>query len=95
MNPPDILRKRLYYQSWHRGTREAELLLGAFADTHLSTLQEQDLHAYEALLACTDADIFDWLQSSFPWSLLPHNAIAERFYSWARELQAPTKINRN
>src|SRR5437868_1993844 len=28
----DIRRKRLLYRSWHRGTREADLLLGGFAD---------------------------------------------------------------
>ena len=29
-------RKRLLFRSWHRGTREADLLLGPFAERHLA-----------------------------------------------------------
>ena len=31
------LRKKLIYQSWHRGMRENDFLLGAFADAFLPT----------------------------------------------------------
>src|SRR6516162_7294667 len=50
---PDIRRKRLSFRSWHRGTRESDLILGRFADAHLAR--------YEALLECSDADLFDWI----------------------------------
>jgi antitoxin CptB len=58
---PDIRRKRLLYRSWHRGTREADLLLGGFAEAHLAGFDEARLDRYEALLECTDADLFDWI----------------------------------
>ena len=29
-------RKRLRFRSWHRGTKEMDLLMGSFADAHLS-----------------------------------------------------------
>jgi antitoxin CptB len=57
----DIRRKRLSYRSWHRGTREADLLLGGFADAHLAGFDETCLDRYEALLDCPDADLFDWI----------------------------------
>jgi antitoxin CptB len=58
---PDIRRKRLLYRSWHRGTREADLLLGGFAEAHLAGFDEAQLDGYEALLECSDADLFDWI----------------------------------
>ena len=58
---PDIRRKRLLFRSWHRGTREADLILGSFADEHLAGFDEAQLDRYEALLDQPDPDIFDWL----------------------------------
>jgi antitoxin CptB len=55
----EIRRKRLSFRSWHRGTRESDLILGRFADTHLAGFDEAQLDHYEALLDCPDADIFD------------------------------------
>jgi antitoxin CptB len=57
----DIRRKRLLFRSWHRGTRESDLILGRFAESHLAALDEERLDRYEALLECADADIFDWV----------------------------------
>lgn len=60
-NLHDPRRKRLLFRSWHRGTREADLILGSFADAHLATFDEVQLDRYEALLDTPDPDIFDWL----------------------------------
>jgi antitoxin CptB len=57
----EIRRKRLLFRSWHRGTRESDLILGRFADQHLAGFDEAQLDLYEALLDCSDADIFDWV----------------------------------
>jgi antitoxin CptB len=57
----DIRRKRLSFRSWHRGTRESDLILGRFADAHLAGFDEKQLDRYEVLLDCADADIFDWI----------------------------------
>ena len=46
---PDIRRKRLFYRAWHRGTREADLILGSFAYSDgefaraMTLIQEWDL----------------------------------------------------
>ena len=58
---PEIRRKRLSFRSWHRGTRESDLILGRFADAHLTGFDDARLDRYEALLDCADADIFDWV----------------------------------
>lgn len=58
---PDIRRKRLLFRSWHRGTKEADLLLGSFAERHLADFTPAQLDRYEALLATEDADLWDWI----------------------------------
>ena len=58
---PDPRRKRLLFRSWHRGTREADLILGSFADQYLAGFNDAQLDCYEALLGQPDPDIFDWL----------------------------------
>ncbi|MBV8889645.1 MAG: succinate dehydrogenase assembly factor 2 [Alphaproteobacteria bacterium] len=59
--PLDFRRKRLSFRSWHRGTREADLLLGSFADAHLAGFTSEQLDRYETLLECPDADLYDWI----------------------------------
>jgi antitoxin CptB len=54
-------RKRLLFRSWHRGTRESDLILGRFAETYLAGFDAAQLDRYEALLDCADADLFDWV----------------------------------
>jgi antitoxin CptB len=57
----EILRKRLRYQSWHRGRRETDLLLGRFADRHLADFDAEQLRCYAILMEQNDADLFDWV----------------------------------
>jgi antitoxin CptB len=57
----DPRRKRLLFRSWHRGTREADLILGPFAEAHLAAFDDGQLDRYEALLECPDADLLDWV----------------------------------
>jgi antitoxin CptB len=59
--PVEIRRKRLRFRSWHRGTREVDLLLGPFADRHIMDFTASQLDRYEALLAQNDATLYDWL----------------------------------
>jgi antitoxin CptB len=57
----EAARKRLKFRSWHRGTREMDLLMGRFADAMLDSCDETLLTAYEALLEENDPDIYDWV----------------------------------
>jgi antitoxin CptB len=57
----EIRRKRLLFRSWHRGTREADLLLGSFAERNLAAFSPAELDAYEQLIEENDADLWDWL----------------------------------
>lgn len=57
----DIRRKRLLFRSWHRGTKEADLLLGSFAERHLCSFTPQQVDNYEALLGADDDDLLAWI----------------------------------
>jgi antitoxin CptB len=59
-------RRRLRYQSWHRGTREADLILGRFADAHLQGLTTGELDRYASLLESPDPDIYGWVTGTVP-----------------------------
>ncbi len=54
-------RKKLRIRAWRRGFKEADLILGRFADSHLDTLGPQDLKDLEALMDEQDADIYAWI----------------------------------
>ena len=68
-------RKRLRFRAWHRGTKEADLLLGPFADASLDSLDEDGLARFEALLAHTDPEIMDWITGAAP---LPDDPVVAR-----------------
>ena len=59
-------KKRLFYQSHHRGQVENDLLLGRFARQHLSDLHDDRLDAYERLLGEADVDIWAWVTGMQP-----------------------------
>lgn len=60
----DIRRKRLRFRSWHRGTRELDLLLGRFADRYMDRLTAEQLDRYEALIGQPDPDIYRWVSGA-------------------------------
>jgi antitoxin CptB len=53
--------KRMTMRSWRRGTKEMDLILGPFADRHLSGLGEADLATFDRLLAENDQDLMSWI----------------------------------
>ena len=57
----DIRRKKLRWRSWHRGTREMDLLVGGFADAHLAEMSQEQLDLFEQILDAPDPDLYRWL----------------------------------
>ncbi|MBN8521145.1 MAG: succinate dehydrogenase assembly factor 2 [Alphaproteobacteria bacterium] len=53
-------RKRLIFRSWHRGTREMDLIMGSFAEQHVPGFGEGELLQYESLLMENDPDVYNW-----------------------------------
>jgi antitoxin CptB len=57
----DHRKKRALFRAWHRGTREMDMLLGAFADAHLGGLTDHEMDEFERLMEVPDRDIFKWI----------------------------------
>ena len=59
MDHPTRLR-RLSFRAWHRGTREADYMIGCFFDRFGADWNEAELAWFEALLDEEDVDIMGW-----------------------------------
>ncbi len=62
----DAERNKLRFRAWRRGFREADLILGPFADTHVPTMNPDELVAFETLLDELDHDIYGWIVGREP-----------------------------
>lgn len=67
-------RKRLQFRSWHRGTRELDLIMGTFADRHLAQFTEAELDLYDHILTHPDPDLYNWVtgQEQVPANYVNH-----------------------
>ena len=52
--------KKIRLRAWRRGFREADLILGPFADQYCPSMTPGQLDAFEALMEEADQDIYDW-----------------------------------
>lgn len=58
----DARRRQILFRSWHRGMREMDLLMGAFADAYLTALTDEELSQFEKMINYPDADLFRWFK---------------------------------
>lgn len=67
MNDTDDARlKKLKFRAWRRGFREADLILGPFADNHVHSLSPEQLDWFESLLEQPDQDLYAWIIGTAP-----------------------------
>lgn len=52
--------RRLHFRAWHRGTKEADLLIGGFFDRYGEGWTEAQAAWFEVLLEEDDVDIMAW-----------------------------------
>ena len=58
--------KRLKFRSWHRGTREADMMIGGFFDAHAQSWSVAECEWFEAFLEEQDVDIMAWAMGAQP-----------------------------
>ena len=66
MTSDDARRKKLKLRAWRRGFREADLILGPFADNNVSDFSDAELDWFEALLDQADQDVYGWILEREP-----------------------------
>ena len=54
-------RKRLLYRAMHRGTKEADMVVGRFAQAHLGAMTEEEVAEFARLLEVPDQDLYRWI----------------------------------
>lgn len=58
--PSDAELKRLHWRAHHRGTREADMLVGGFFDAHHGSWSPDERAQFVAMLDEQDVDILAW-----------------------------------
>jgi antitoxin CptB len=56
----EVQMKRALWRAHHRGTKEADMLVGGFADRWLAGMDAADFAWFEMLLEEQDVDILAW-----------------------------------
>ena len=57
--------KRMHMRSMRRGIKEMDLILSAYAGTHLADMSDDALALYDQLLSENDHDIYGWIGGQF------------------------------
>lgn len=89
--PLESRRKKVLFRAWHRGTREADLLVGRFAEEFVHGWDEAQLDLFEEFLDENDPDIFDWVTGKEPLPVLPIRGVLQdmmEFYKIQANTQA-------
>lgn len=63
MDSPDTTEtrlRRLKFRAWHRGTREADYMIGGFFDTYSAGWDHAALDWFERLVEEDDVEIMAW-----------------------------------
>ena len=81
---------RLSFRAWRRGFREADLILGPFADQHGRSLSDAELDAFERLLEVPDQDLYGWLTGREPAPAEAQGPVFDRLKAFAGEAHAAT-----
>jgi antitoxin CptB len=80
--PDSPRRRRLLFRACHRGTKEADLLIGGFCAKHIAAFSDAELDELEAVLELPDVDLADWLSGRRP---IPHDVASPMLTRMAAE----------
>ena len=57
----DDFRKKMLWRATHRGMKEMDLMLGGYANEHLSTMNDKEIDEFNNILEISDANLHDWI----------------------------------
>lgn len=64
--PTDPCRKRILYRATHRGTKEADAIIGGYFTQAAASIPDDQLTEVEAFLELSDLDLLDWIWGRAP-----------------------------
>ncbi len=56
--------RKLAFRANHRGMKELDLIIGRFADAHLSELTSEELDQFERILEVPDPQMYAWIMGT-------------------------------
>ncbi|WP_031552239.1 succinate dehydrogenase assembly factor 2 [Parvularcula oceani] len=54
-------RKRLLYRAMHRGFKEADIVIGKFAQANLAEMSDSEAEEFARLLEVPDQELYGWI----------------------------------
>jgi antitoxin CptB len=76
---------RIIFRAWRRGFREADLVLGPFAEQVGPTLDTAELDAFESMLEAEDHDLYAWIIGKAPIPAEHDGPVMARLQAFMRE----------
>ena len=76
---------RLRFRAWRRGFREADMVLGPFADAQLESLSDAELDAFETLLNEDDAVLYAWIVGREPAPAVHAGPVMHKLQAFMRD----------
>jgi antitoxin CptB len=87
--PLDPRRKRLLYRATHRGTKEADVIIGGFFQENVARLPDARLSEAEEFLELSDLDLVDWIMGRKPVPERWQDTLFDDVLAWERKRQGP------
>jgi len=78
MNNLDLLKKKILFNSMHRGTKEMDLLLTRFVKKHIETFNEIELKNLDDLLNIDDEILYKWYLYKDNKNIVPDNSVSKK-----------------
>ena len=79
-------KKRILYRADHRGTKEADAIVGAFFVNRLPSLTSHELDDADRVLELLDADLMDWIIKKLPVPEDLRSPLLDELVSYGRSL---------
>ena len=86
--PTDPRRKRLLYRATHRGTKEADVIIGGFFQENAARLPDERLAEAEEFLEVSDLDLMDWIMGRLSIPMRWKGTVLDDVMAWERKRES-------
>lgn len=84
-DPLEKRRRRLIYRATHRGTFEADMIIGQFAIAFVPTMTIYEIEDFERILELSDTDLMLWLTGFASIPIEINSSLLQRLYRFTQQ----------
>lgn len=85
LDPLEARKRRLIYRATHRGTFEADSIIGQFAMAHVPTMKGVEMEDFEQIMDLSDVDLMLWLTGFEPVPERVNSPVFRLLYHFAQQ----------